>query len=269
MYPNAFDLLGFSLSVWNATFLASALAGYVVLRLAAGNEPALDLMPLRYAATVYLATLAAQLFAYAFDVNTSLRPPYGIGYAAYYLNPLTGPKTLYGAVVLMPVAVSVACVGSAVMFARALDVWTPALFTVVAGARVGCFLQGCCYGVRSDWFGISLPVGSPVYYEQLRAEMITEGSRSLPVVPAQAIEAAFLAVVAAVTFKLVRSSRRVERDCAAFSGAVAAYSVFRFAIEFVRGDAERGIYGLLSTSQWIAVLVLAVSAPVLLRRVRA
>jgi len=266
MYPHNLELLGVSLSIWNAAFITSALAGCAVLRIARA-EPRLDLLPLRYLVSVYLMILAAQFFAYAFDVNTSLRPPYELSYAAYYLNPLAGPKTLYGAVVLMPMAVAVARVGSAMTFARALDVWTPALFTVVAGARIGCFLQGCCYGVRSDVLGVAFPVGSPVYYEHLRAGLITEGLASRPVVPTQAIEAAFLAIVAAVTLKIVRLPRCVLRDCAVFCGSVAAYSVFRFAIEFVRGDAERGIYGPLSTSQWIAVLVLTISLPVLLRRV--
>jgi len=269
MYSHAVHLLGLPLSVWNAVFLISSLSGCLILRRSADSGPTLGFFPLRCLVSLYLIVLGAQLFAYAFDVNTSLRPPNGISYAAYYLNPLAGPKTLYGAVVLMPLAVAVARVGSAMTFARALDVWTPALFTVVAGARLGCFLQGCCYGVRSNSFGISFPVGSPVYYVQLHAKLITEGSPSLPVVPVQAIEAAFLAIVAAVTFKLVRSPRPITCDGALFCAAMAAYSVFRFAIEFVRGDAERGIYGPLSTSQWIAIIVLAASAPVLTRTARA
>ena len=45
-----------------------------------------------------------------------------------------------------------------------------------------------------------------------------------------------------------------------FVPVVAAYSVFRFVIEFVRADVERGFYGPLATSQWIALVVLAAAA---------
>jgi len=163
-----------------------------------------------------------------------------------------------------------------------LDLWTPALFTLVAGARIGCFLQGCCYGVRSDWLGVSFPVGSPVYYEQLRAGLIPAESPSLGVVPTQAIEAAAVAVIAAVALVFVRdgSAQRRNRlaptrslgppagDGTVFASAVAVYSTFRFVIEFVRGDVERGIHRGLATSQWIAILVLAASLAVLRRQVR-
>ncbi len=284
MYPHNVELLGRSVSIWNTVFLAAAFAGCLTLRASTAAEPRLNFFVVRCLVSLYLIVLGGQLFAYAFDANTALRPPYEIGYAAYYLNPLAGPKTLYGAIVLAPVAVWVAKLGSGVGFARALDLWTPALFTVVAGARIGCFLQGCCYGVRSDLLGMSFPVGSPVYYEQLRAGLISAGSPSLGVVPTQAIEAVMLALIAAVSLKLVRDEATRGRpvaetplagaawpsagDGAVFGAAIAVYSVFRFAIEFVRGDVERGIYHGLATSQWIAILVLASSLVALRRRVR-
>jgi len=270
MYPDRVELIGLSLSVWNAAFLLASLCGYFTLRVAVSAEdPPLNFVAVRYLASLYLSALGAQFFAYAFDANTSLRPPCEVSYAAYYLNPLAGPKTLYGAVVLLPVAVAVARIASELNLARALDVWTPALFVVTAVARVGCFLQGCCYGVRAYWLGVSFPAGSPVYYEQLRAGLITQGSASLGVVPTQAIEAAFLALTAAAAMKCLRASSRGTRDGAVFAAAVAAYSAFRFVIEFARGDAERGIYSGLATSQWIAVAVVAASLAALLRRVRA
>lgn len=253
MYPHDLHAFGFSVSVWNTMFFVAAAVGYFVLRMSASAEPAFDHLPLRYLVTVYLSALAAQLFAYAFDVNTSLTPPSGVSAAAYYLSPVAGPKTLYGVIVLLPVTVAVATARTRLSLGRALNLWTPALLAVLATARAGCLLQGCCYGARSDVLGVSFAVGSPVYYEQLRAGLIAEGSPSLRVFPTQAIEALFLALVAAW------SLRRVARARAGgvFVPAIAAYSVFRFVLEFGRADVERGSYGPLSTSQWIAALVLA------------
>jgi prolipoprotein diacylglyceryltransferase len=42
----------------------------------------------------------------------------------------------------------------------------------------------------------------------------------------------------------------------------------RFAIEFVRGDADRGLYGALSTSQWLAAVMAPAALAALLWQVR-
>jgi len=169
VYPHNLDALGLSVSVWNAMFLVAVVVGYFVFLVSTRSEAGLDRQPLRYLVTVYLSALAAQIFAYAFDANTSFTPPHGASAAAYYLSPVAGPKTLYGVIVLMPVIASVAALGARVPVLRVLDLWTAPLLVVLAVARLGCLLQGCCYGVRSDLFGVSFPVGAPVYYEQLRA----------------------------------------------------------------------------------------------------
>lgn len=254
MFPHDLALFGRTISIWNAAFVAGVVLGYAVLRAAAARGGfRVTALAFRYLVTVYLSALAAQLFANAFDVNTSLRPPPGTSWASWVLDPLAGPKTLYGVIVLLPVSVGIAGWRSRVSLSRLLDLWSAPLLVVLATARVGCFLQGCCHGTRSDWFGVSFPPGSPVYFGQLREGLIAVGSPALPVVPTQVVEAAFLAALAA--WALVRRSSE-----GTFVAAVAAYSVFRFAIEFARADAERGLYGPLATSQWIALVVLAALA---------
>ncbi|MBR2726563.1 MAG: prolipoprotein diacylglyceryl transferase, partial [Solobacterium sp.] len=46
---------------------------------------------------------------------------------------------------------------------------------------------------------------------------------------------------------------------------IVLYSIGRFMIEFLRGDAERGAIGILSTSQFIAVLTLVFGLFIVLR----
>jgi phosphatidylglycerol:prolipoprotein diacylglycerol transferase len=253
VFPHDLQFFGAGVSIWNAAFLGAVLIGAVVFRACAATEQELTHPLMRYAVTVYLSALAAQVFAYAFDANTTLLPPPDVSAAAWYLSPVAGPKTLYGVIVLMPASVAAATVGTRMRLGRSLDLWTPAMFTVLAGARIGCLLQGCCYGARSDALGVSFPVGSPVYYQHLAAGLVAEGSASLAVVPTQAIEALVLGAVA--WWSLAgRQSRPV------FVPAVAAYSLLRFVLEFVRADVERGVYGGLATSQWIAMAVLAAAA---------
>jgi phosphatidylglycerol:prolipoprotein diacylglycerol transferase len=185
-----------------------------------------------------------------------------VGWGRYYFDPLFGPKTLYGAIVFLPITlVAVVFPWRDLGYVEALDAWTPPMFVVLGIARVGCFLQGCCYGVRSGLFGITFPTGSPVYYQQLNAKLVTDGEAALPVVPAQAICAALLFALAIWTF---RGLRRGETHL--FPVAVATYSLFRFLLEFVRDDPDRNFLGALSTSQWIALLMMAAAAGAMARR---
>ncbi len=265
MYPHPIEIAGQSVSIWNVAFLVGVLLAYLVFRPLARREAALTAPTLRFVVVVYSSALAAQLFSYAFDLNTSLRPPAGVSPWVMYLSPVAGPKTLYGVIVLMPVAVGVATMGTRLPLTRALDLWTTPMLTVLSMARVGCLLQGCCFGMRSEALGLAFPVGSPVYWQQRGEGLIGEGALwSLRVIPTQAIEAAVLALLAGAIARYARYLK--SRDGATFLIAIGAYSLFRFAIEFVRADVERGFYGPLATSQWIALVVLAATALGFLRQ---
>ena len=48
-----------------------------------------------------------------------------------------------------------------------------------------------------------------------------------------------------------------RKDGAAFWTYIVLYAIARFIIEFFRGDAERGMIGALSSSQFVAVLFLS------------
>jgi len=255
--PYRFYIFGSRVDIWEVTLLLGVVAGYLVLVAAfkVGGESgaAPRLLVLRYLFSVYVAVVGAQLFSYAFDMHTTLAPPRGYSWVRYYLNPLSGAKTLYGAVVALPIAVlAVSTPWRDLGFGRALERWTPALFTVLSVARLGCLAQGCCYGVRSQGLGLRFAPGSVVYYQQLSAGLIDEGSWSLAVVPTQAISAVVIAAIGVAYYRALLCGRRYV-----FVGAIALYSVFRFLIEMVRDDVVRNYYGPLSTSQWLALAILA------------
>ncbi|XZE46259.1 prolipoprotein diacylglyceryl transferase [Pirellulaceae bacterium SH467] len=69
------------------------------------------------------------------------------------------------------------------------DAVTPAFFLGLAFGRIGCLLNGCCYGgvCETDLPSISFPAGSPVYEEQLSNGRIlgieTEDRRIVSVKP--------------------------------------------------------------------------------------
>lgn len=263
MYPFPVTMLGLSVSVWNAALLAGVLVGYGILYgtfRTTGTRQVPRALLVRYVVAAYVAVIGAQLFAYLFDMNTSALPPRGVSWVVYYLSPVAGPKTLYGAIVFLPIG-GMLSAGGGVSVRRAIDAYAPALMVVMGMARVGCLLQGCCYGVCARAVGLTFAPGSVVYFRHLHDELITEGSRSLPVVPTQLIAAVALFTLAGWSYgRLRRGAPWVMMD------GVAAYSVFRFLIELVRADPDRNLYASLSTSQWIALGILGAYALTWTRR---
>ena len=129
------------------------------------------------------------------------------------------------------------------------DLYAPAIPLFHAFGRVGCFLNGCCHGIVSERFGVAFPHAA--------------GSASgVPYLPVQLFEAAGNAVL---FLALAHFSARCAGQGRALRAYLAAYAVMRFALEFLRGDAVRGVWWGLSTSQWISLGVLAVLCA---RRVR-
>lgn len=258
MYPHPLRVFGLAIEVWDLAFLVAVAAGYpVLLRGLHATTPASrpGWLPLRWLALVYLAALSAQLFAYLVDAHAAVLPPPSVSPVRYYLDPFFGPKTLYGVILFLPVTAAVLCPPwRPGQYARALDAVTPSLFVVLAICRIGCFLQGCCYGLPSRVFGVSFPPGSPASARQLGEGLILAGSWTLPVVPTQLIEAGSLGGLA------VWTQRRLGGGGTVFGAAVAAYSAFRFVLEFVRDDPERNFLGPLSASQWVALALLATLA---------
>ena len=104
-----------------------------------------------------------------------------------------------------------------------------------AFGRIGCLLSGCCYGVEcDDWYAIYLP------------------GHAHGTFPTQVIEMIFLFVLAGVLTLL--AFKKISDYT--FPIYMVSYGVFRFIIEFFRGD-ERGQLEGLSPSQYICILLIA------------
>ena len=130
-----------------------------------------------------------------------------------------------------------------------LDAMIPGLALGHAFGRVGCFLGGCCYGrVTDSPLGVSFPKGSPA----ARLYPNAAGTGSVPVLPTQLFEA-----VAELGFfvLLMLLYRRLKGRVSELY--LVLYGIFRFGLEFLRGD-ERGATGLvLSPAQLLSLLLIA------------
>ncbi|MFN8371096.1 MAG: prolipoprotein diacylglyceryl transferase family protein [Bacteriovoracaceae bacterium] len=104
--------------------------------------------------------------------------------------------------------------------------------------RVGCFLAGCCYGTNTNSIlGVHLH-GQTVHAVQL-------------------YEAFSLILIGFFLKKLL--VKKVEAKKVILSYFL-IYGVDRFVLEFFRGDSVRGVYNSLSTSQYVSVIMIVVSA---------
>lgn len=118
------------------------------------------------------------------------------------------------------------------------DAFAPAVMIGAALGRVGCFLEGCCYGVPAD---VPWAVAFPS----------TDG---VPVHPTQIYDASFAICFGGFLWWWF-SRRRFDGENIAL--LLIGYPVARFTTEIFRGDPERGHLGPLSTSQIISFGVLA------------
>lgn len=111
-----------------------------------------------------------------------------------------------------------------------MDFVVPGFALFHAFGRIGCFMSGCCYGLRLQkqfaFLGIHLN-----YF------------------PLQLVESIFEFIMFFVLSKRVREGKILNRY-------LISYSIFRFINEFFRGDAVRGVWFGISTSQIISLLII-------------
>ncbi len=142
------------------------------------------------------------------------------------------------------------------------DCAAPALCLGLMVTRVGCLLGGCDFGRPWDGpWSVQFPAGSPAFQEQVREGLLPpDAPRSLPVHPTQVYESLVGLALLLMTIA-VRRHRKTEGQV--FLAVVVGYAVLRGALEVLRGDADRGGLGPLSTSQWIALVTFLCGAALL------
>ena len=143
-------------------------------------------------------------------------------------------------------------------FWRVADLCAPAIALGQAIGRIGCFMAG-------DDYGRPTTVRWAVTFTDPDAAQVGGAPLGVPLHPVQLYESAVCLVLFAV---LVRMARRKHVDGDLIVAYTMLYAVARFALEFFRGDADRGFVfgGLLSTSQFIGAIMFIVALVVLASR---
>jgi phosphatidylglycerol:prolipoprotein diacylglycerol transferase len=248
MYPKLLDLGPLSIYTYGLLLAASYLLGLqLALRRArpAGLDPG-KVMDLGIWVIV-AALVGAKLLLVVVDLPHFIENPGDL----FSLARSAG--VFYGGLILAVI------VGLALVRRYHLPVWTtgdvyaPGIALGHVVGRMGCFAAGCCYGREAHvpW--------AVTFTNPLASQFGTP--LNVPLHPTQLYESgAELLILVAL---LVLEKRGRPFPGRTFWGYVAAYAVSRFVIEAFRGDARGLVFGTLSTSQAISLLLLPLSIAML------
>lgn len=120
--------------------------------------------------------------------------------------------------------------------------------------RIGCFLNGCCFGkISNSIFSVVFPPYSDAARNQFNNNIIKSLSDTpFPVIPTQLYSVIFNFIIFLFMYFIVR--KKYKKDGVPIGIWLSLYAVSRFIIEFFRND-SRGFFfhNLISTSQIISI----------------
>lgn len=173
-------------------------------------------------------------------------------YAMALINLREGGLVLYGGVIVALSAYLIFCFRRKLNILLMSDVVIPSFFVGLAFGRLGCFLNGCCYGDRCELpWAIRFPLGSVPDMAMVNRGFVQAGDLfTLQLHPSQiysSLNALILAVLTHLYFK-VR-----HRDGAVLGLALMTYPITRFLIEYLRGDEMGKFDTTLTISQLVSI----------------
>ena len=164
-----------------------------------------------------------------------------------------GGLTAYGAILGAALGIWIYSKFSKLQFGYFADLVAPAVIVAQAViGRVGCTINGCCYGVKT-----SLPWGIVYTHPD------SLGPLGVAVHPTQVYELIFGLIVFGILLKL---RGRFKPDGSLFLIYLGLYSLWRIGIDFLR-EGTPFLFSL-HQAQVIGIIVLAITIPLLVLRTR-
>ncbi len=243
MFPVLFKWKALTLYSFGLFFALGVLASYALFRLLARSKD----LPVETLSNLYIGVLAVSILG--------ARLTYVASASSYYVaNPIEvfflweGGLIFYGGFAVGLAFLIAVCRARKLPFWRVADCFVASVAVAQVFGRVGCFLNGCCYGKPFSGFWA------------VRFPFLVE-----PVHPTQLYEAGVaLALLAAVIWILGTRARPGSATLSYF----ALYALGRFVIEFWRGDHPAPFFGFLTLAQLssVALFIIAAGVSLILQR---
>ena len=235
MLPS-FEVFGLTIPMFGVMMMIGMLAAFILLwftrRIIRFSEDTLFSAALW---AIVLGLLGAKVLYWIVEFDEILADP------AYLLQTLRSGFVFYGALLGGALGLLLFSLRKKLPILAFIDLFAPSLVLAQAFGRIGCFCAGCCYGCPTDGsFCVVFPAGSAA-------------PTGVPLLPVQLMESAFLFFL---TVLLVRILKKHKVYGTVTGWYLVLYGVWRFTIEFFRTD-DRGTVGALSTSQFIAIFLVA------------
>jgi len=214
---------------------------------------------------VFLWGLVGARIFYVIEYREQFFPPGRSPLAALpaILNIAAGGLVVFGSLPTAAIAAWRFARRRGLSLPRLADCIAPGLLVGLAIGRLGCFLNGCCYGGPCDLpWAVQFPPESPPWLDQAARGLLPVSAGearpwSLPVHPAQlyaAIDAALLALVAICYTPLARRAGEV------FALVLTLHPISRLLLEAIRVDEPPALGTPLSISQVVSLVLLALAA---------
>jgi phosphatidylglycerol:prolipoprotein diacylglycerol transferase len=174
------------------------------------------------------------------------------GYYVHHPGQIIGGEglTIYGAVLGAALAIWIYSRFSRFRFTYAADLVAPGIVLAQAIGRVGCLINGCCYGTET-----SLPWAISYTHPNNNSFGISG------VHPTQVYEIIFLLILFGI---LIVLKKRLKHEGSLFLVYLGGYSLWRFSIGFIR-DGTDFLFGL-HQAQVIGIIVVAIIVALLIRQ---
>lgn len=144
---------------------------------------------------------------------------------------LTGGSAAMGAIVGVPLAAALYLKWAREPILPWLDLLTVVWGVMIVFGRLGCFVEGCCYGKPAHgWGGVTFAPGTPA----------AERFPGMALIPTQLIEAAAGLILCLVAWRLVYSGARAGL---ALSWGLVWYGCSRGLVDFLRAYDASSILG--------------------------
>ncbi len=180
--------------------------------------------------------------------------------AAFNLS--QGGLVLFGGLFGGAAAYFIFCYRRGIHPLRLGDIAIPSIFVGIGFGRIGCLLNGCCYGGRCDLpWAITFPQGSVPWQAMVQRGFLDPDSPATFALHPTQIYSSIDAFLLAWVVTAFYPRRRHEGET--FALGCILYSISRFTIESLRDD-ELGQFGTsLTISQWVCIGILLTGIGVL------